>query len=167
MVTTRYCGGLSKGFAVAMAGEYEEINHTKRQDKNSYKVAYRNHPGKNFIGASNYQRDRHVGSFMNAPIWSCKYGDRNYLRELTRAATKQDLTRGNFQMVDHGDYPHAIRITAISAGKGTELLNCYGTLAHTPYTSITCDLNKFSFSTLFIFLYHCYLNIATTIKIEI
>ena len=96
IVTTRYRGGIPKGFAVPMEGEDEEINHSKRQDQNRYEVAYRNHLGKYFIGASKYQKDRHVGSFINAPIQSCKYGDRNYLRDLRQAATKQDLTRGNF-----------------------------------------------------------------------
>ena len=108
-----------------MEGDYEEINDTKRQDQNRYKVAYRNHPGKYFLGAFKYQRGGHVGSFINVPIQSCKYGDRNYLRELTQAATEQDLTRGNFQLVDNGDYPHAISEIAIPAGEGTELLNCY------------------------------------------
>jgi len=45
MIATKYFGGIPTGFCVQMAGEYEEIDKSKRQKQNRYKVSYRNHPG--------------------------------------------------------------------------------------------------------------------------
>ena len=46
MIATKYCGGIPRGFAIPTVGECDEINHSKRQDQNRYKLIYLHRPGK-------------------------------------------------------------------------------------------------------------------------